>query len=689
MLRTAALAALVSLTACATQTPASQPASTPATTAPATAEMAPLIPRAPIFGNPERSQGRISPDGKMVSWLAPKDGVMNVWVAPVDDPAQAKAITNDTYRGIRIHQWAPNSTTVLFMQDKGGNENFHVYSANTQTGEVRDLTPIKEGARAGIAAISPDVPSKILVATNERNAQIFDLFLVDLATGKRKLAKKNPGYAGWVIDNTLTPRFGRRPLPGGGMEIVDFNGKVLLTVPSEDFMTSQIVGFDNSNKFIYAIDSRGRDKAAAVKISAKDGSVTVLATSDKADISTLLLHPTTREPLAYSVNYLKSELTAMTPETEADLKILKAKLSGDIELVALTDDTSKVVVYSEAADAPGIYSIYDRATKTVTTMFETRPALKGTPLQPMHPREIKSRDGLTLVSYLTLPPGSDPDGDGVPNKPQPTVLWVHGGPWSRDAYGYNGIHQWMANRGYAVLSVNYRGSTGFGKSFTNAAVGEFAGKMHDDLIDAVKWAVDAGVADKDKIAITGGSYGGYATLIGVTFTPEQFACGVDIVGPSSLVTLIESFPEYWKPFLGATWYKFVGDPADPKAREDMLNRSAIRKIDAIKVPLLVGQGQNDPRVTKLESDQLVKVMSDKGLPVTYVNFPDEGHGFARPQNRIAFFAVMEGFLESCLGGRSEPLGETVKKSTMQVLQGADHVPGLKTAAPAPKTPPAG
>ena len=256
------------------------------------------------------------------------------------------------------------------------------------------------------------------------------------------------------------------------------------------------------------------------------------------------------------------------------------------------------------------------------------------------------------------------------------LLWVHGGPWARDGYGYNTIHQWMANRGYAVLSVNYRGSTGFGKEFTNAAVGEFAGKMHDDLIDAVDWAVGEGIAQKDKVAIGGGSYGGYATLIGVTFTPDKFACGVDIVGPSSLVTLIESFPEYWKPFLAGTWYRYVGDPTDPAAREDLLARSAISRIDDIRVPLLVGQGGNDPRVTKPEADNLVAAMQAKNLPVTYINYPDEGHGFQKPENRQSFFAAMEGFLGTCLGGRVQPIGDSFEGSSAEILAGAEYVEGL-------------
>jgi dipeptidyl aminopeptidase/acylaminoacyl peptidase len=641
-----------------------------------------LIPREDIFGNPERAQGRVSPDGQSVSWIAPVDGVLNVWVAPVDDPAAARPITNDTYRGIRNHVWAPNSEYVYFLQDKGGNENFQVYASNVEIGEVRSLTPQDEGVRSTIQGVSRSKADKILVGSNDRNGQVFDLYMVDTATGEKTLVKENPGYAAWMVDNDLEPRFGMVQVPGGGANVVDFDGNVLYEIPAEDFLTTSAFGFDESNQFMYAVDSRGRDKAALVKISAEDGSVEVIAEADKADISNVILHPATYEPLAYASNYLKNEWTALNDETAADLDFLRANLDGEFSVAGATDDLGKVVVVNSSATAPGVYYLYDREAQTLEKMMSTRPVLDDAPLQPMHPVEIPSRDGMTLVSYLTLPAGSDTDGDGRPETPQPMVLWVHGGPWARDSYGYNSIHQWLANRGYAVLSVNYRGSTGFGKKFVNAAVREFSGKMHDDLIDGVDWAVDNGIALRDKVAIGGGSYGGYATLIGVSFTPDTFACGVDIVGPSSLVTLVESFPEYWKPFLEGTWFKYVGDPANPEDRQDMLERSAISRVDDIRVPLLIGQGENDPRVTKLESDQLVEAMAAKGLPVTYVNFPDEGHGFARPENRLAFFAVMEGFLAECLGGRAEPIGDAFEGSTVQILHGADYVDGLAEAAAA-------
>ena len=652
------------------------PAATPESQEAAAAKPAGLIPREIIFGNPDRTLARVSPDGAYVSWLAPKDGVLNVWVAPADDPARAKAITNDTYRGIQQYFWAPNSAFVYYIQDQGGDENFHVYSANIETGDVVDLTPVEAGARATIEALSSERPDNIIVGLNERNPQIFDLYMIDVTTGEMELLKENPGYAGWFIDNNLEPRFGFQPTPDGGGNVVDFEGNVFAEIPPEDFLNTNAIGFNKENDAVYMIDSRGRDKAAVTMVSIETGEMELLAENDSADISNVLIDNLTYEPIAYMADYLKAEWSAMDEATAADLEALTSALGGSLSIVATTDDMSKWVVHDDATDKSGAYYLYDRETRAVTKMLDQRPGLAEYTLAPMQAVEIPSRDGLTLVSYLTLPVGSDSNGDGRPDEPLPTMLWVHGGPWARDTYGYNTVHQWLANRGYAVLSVNYRGSTGFGKEFTRAAIKEFAGKMHDDLIDGVQWAIDEGIADPDMVAIGGGSYGGYATLTGVAFTPDTFACGVDIVGPSSLVTLIESFPEYWKPFLQGTWYTYVGDPANPEDREDMLGRSAISRIDDIKVPLLVGQGQNDPRVTKLESDQLVEAMSANELPVTYVNFPDEGHGFARPENRLAFFSVMEGFLEGCLGGESEPVTTEIEDSTAEILYGKGYVKNL-------------
>jgi len=645
-----------------------------------------LIPRDKIFGNPSRAGGQISPDGRHVSWLAPVDGVMNVWVAPIGNLGAAKAVTKEAKRGLQNYFWAPDGAHIIYLQDAGGNENFRVHSVDIATLEDTALTKAGDKVRAQIQGVSKLRPDVVLIGLNDRNPQFFDLYEVNYKTGATKLVMENPGYGGWVTDNQLKPRFAFQQVPGGGSKYfrlgADGKWAEVLTVANEDFFTTAPIGFNRDGTTLYWVDSRGRDKAALIKMDAASLKTDVIAGSDKADIQGLLTDPETYEPIAYSVNYLKNEWTPLNAEAKGDLDFLKSKLPGEVSIVSSTDDGSKLIVAASAAEQPATAYIYDRKAKSVTKLYETRPDLSAYPLQPMWPVEIPTGDGKTLVSYLTLPPGADANKDGKADRPVPMVLFVHGGPWARDGYGYNSAHQWLANRGYAVLSVNFRGSTGFGKGFVNAAIGEWSGKMHQDLIDAVDWSIARGVTSKDKVAIMGGSYGGYATLVGLTFTPEKFACGVDIVGPSNLKTLMESFPPYWRPILEGTFYKHIGDPSKPEDLKRMMAQSPITRVDAITKPLLIGQGGNDPRVVKAESDQIVAAMKARKLPVTYINYPDEGHGFVRPENRLSFFAISEGFLSKCLGGRAEPMGEFTG-SSIQVLEGAADVPGLAAAAPKP------
>lgn len=644
-----------------------------------------LIPRAKIFGNPSRSGGQISPDGKHVSWLAPVGNVMNVWVAPIGNLAAAKAVTKETKRGLQSYFWAPDGTHIIYLQDSGGNENFRVHSVEIATLKDIALTKAGDKVRAQIEGVSRERPDVVLIGLNDRNPQFFDLYEVDYRTGASKLVMENPGYGGFVTDNQLKPRFAFQQVPGGGSKYfrlgADGKWTEALAIANEDFFTTNPIGFNKAGTTLYWVDSRGRDKAALVKMDAASLKTEVIAASDKADIAGLLTDPETYEPIAYSVNYLKNEWTPLNAAAKADFDFLKSKLPGEVAIVSSTDDGSKLIVAASAAETPATAYIYDRKAKTLTKLYETRPDLAAYKLQPMWPVEIPTGDGKTLVSYLTLPAGSDANNDGKPDKPVPLVLNVHGGPWARDAYGYNSAHQWLADRGYAVLSVNYRGSTGFGKGFINAAIGEWSGKMHQDLLDAVDWAVKRGVTTKDKVAIFGGSYGGYATLVGLTFTPDTFACGVDIVGPSNLKTLMESFPAYWRPVLEGTFYKHIGDPSKPEDLKRMMAQSPITRVDAITRPLLIGQGGNDPRVVKAESDQIVAAMKAKNLPVTYINYPDEGHGFVRPENRLSFFGITEGFLAKCLGGKVQPIGGDFAGSSLQVLEGAGYVPGLAEAAP--------
>ncbi|MXO69163.1 prolyl oligopeptidase family serine peptidase [Altererythrobacter marinus] len=646
------------------------------------AHAAPLIPREDLFGNPTRSAGRLSPDGRWLSWLAPKDGVMNVWLAPVDDPAAARAMTSATERPIRSYFWAPDSRSLLYIQDKGGDENFLLYGIDIASGKETTLTPF-EDTRVQIVGTSENIRDRILVGLNNRDPRYHDVHMLDLNTGQLTLVLQNDAYAGFLADDNLDLRMALRPNAAGGMDFFPIVDGEIADEPAEstgleDSLTTQPAGFTTDGKTMYWIDSRGRNTAALIAQDVATGEKTVIAQNDKADIGGALTDPRTGEIEAYSFTYLTTEWTAIDPEIGSALDWLDQRLEGEFGIQSRTEDDSKWVVWNDPLTAPVRTFIYDREAGTLEEFYVSRPELEGAPLQPMHPLELTARDGLTLPSYLTLPPGSDADGDGVPEAPVPMVLLVHGGPWARDGYGYDSQHQWLANRGYAVLSVNFRGSTGFGKEFISAGDLEWGRKMHDDLIDAVDWAIESGVTAPDKVAIMGGSYGGYATLAGLTFTPEKFACGVDIVGPSNLETLLETIPPYWAPLV-EQFHQRMGDPDTPEGLALLKERSPLHSADRITKPLLIGQGANDPRVKQAESDQIVAAMQEHGIPVTYVLFPDEGHGFARPANNIAFTAISENFLATCLGGRAEPIGDTVAASSAQIVEGEEFVQGLAEA----------
>ena len=386
-------------------------------------------------------------------------------------------------------------------------------------------------------------------------------------------------------------------------------------------------------------------------------------------------HPTENTVQAVAFTYLRKEWKVLDPAIEDDMTYLRSVADGEMEVTSRTQDDLHWSVAYIMDNGPVRYYHYDRKAKKARFLFTNRKSLEGLKLAKMNPVVIKARDGLSLVSYLTLPLGSDSDGDVRPEKPLPLVLDVHGGPWARDEWGYNPLHQLLSNRGYAVLSVNFRGSTGFGKQFVNAGNKEWAAKMHDDLLDAVKWAVDQKVANKEKVAILGGSYGGYATLVGLTFTPDVFACGVDIVGPSNILTLLSTIPPYWQPAI-QMFKDRVGDHTTAEGKKFLETRSPLSLVDKIKKPLLIGQGANDPRVKQSEADQIVKAMQQKKIPVTYVLYPDEGHGFARPENSLSFYAVTEAFLAEHLGGRHEPIGKAFAGSSITVPTGADQIKGL-------------
>lgn len=631
-----------------------------------------IIPRQVLFGNPDKSSPFLSPDGSMIGYLAPVNGVLNVWVGPAEDSEAAKPVTNDTSRGIHTYFWAYTNKHILYLQDKNGDENWRVYSVDLVSGQNRDLTPV-EGVRVQIQEVSFKFPDEMLVGLNDRNPQYHDIYRVNIDTGERSLVQGNDGYLGFVTDDDYNIRFAMRFTSDGGNEMLKKTDEGIFEqfakITLDDTLTTSPLGFDKTGRLLYMMDSRGRDTAALTAINIDTGNQTMLAQDARADTSDALIHPTEMNVQAVAFTYERKEWQILDESIAKDMAYLRTIDDGDMEVISRTLDDKRWIVAYTTDDGPVRYYRYNRDEMKAQFLFTNSKALEGLQLSKMRPVIIRARDGLDMVSYLSLPTNATP---------LPMVLFVHGGPWARDEWGFNPWHQWLANRGYAVLSVNYRGSTGFGKSFVNAGNMEWAGKMHEDLIDAAQWAVQEGIADPQRIAIMGGSYGGYATLVGMTFTPDQFACGVDIVGPSNLVTLLDTIPPYWVPAV-EQFKKRVGDYTTEEGLELLRGRSPLTYADRIKKPLLIGQGANDPRVKQNESDQIVKAMQAKNINVTYVLYPDEGHGFVRPENRMSFNAVAEAFLSKCVGGRYEPVGDDFAGSTITVPVGREQIPGLEEA----------
>ena len=619
-----------------------------------------LIPRAHLFGNPTRAAARISPDGTMLSWLAPVEGVLNVFVAPTDTPGDAVTVTRDRGRGVRIYGWT-YAGGLVFLQDVGGDENFHLFGVDPMRHQTRDLTPFS-GVRAGIAGVSRKRRGELLLSLNRRDPRFHDLFSLDLASGALDLVEENPGLAGFVTDEAYRAVLALKLAPNGARQVLrklDGAWAPFLDFGPDDARSSGPNHLDPEGRILYLRDARGRDTAALVRLDMFTGESTVLAADPRADIGGMIVDIETRAPRTYTVVAERMEYHALDPMITPDLDFLTRSGIGDWGLSSRTEDDRLWIVSANSDTRPAVDYLYDRPAQTLREVLRARPELDGVALRRMHPVRIATRDELSLVSYLTKP-----DTTALP----PLVLLVHGGPWARDYYGYNAWHQWLANRGYAVLSVNFRGSIGFGKAFINAGDGEWGRRMDDDLCDAVAWAVSEGHADPTRVAIMGTSYGGYATLVGLTRNPELYACGVDIVGPSNLETLLRTIPSYWES-IRADLYRAIGDIDTAEGLAQAHERSPLFGAANIRKPLLIAQGANDPRVKQAESDQMVAALRAGSIPVTYVLFPDEGHGFARPENAIACNALIEDFLARQLGGHAEPVTpEQMAESTAKIIE---------------------
>jgi dipeptidyl aminopeptidase/acylaminoacyl peptidase len=578
--------------------------------------------------------------------------VLNVWVAPIGgadgvDWAAAQAVTEDTDRGVRVFGWARDGRHVLYLQDIGGDENWRLYDVDLESMARRDLTPF-EGIHANIIATSKRRPTEVLVGINADNPQLHDVYRLDLDTGTLAKEIANPGYAGWVADEDLVVRCALEPLPDGAFDVLVRDSdpgdwRKLLTIPAEDATSSDVLSFSGDGRSLLAISAAGSNTGRLTRVDLSTGDAEVLVEDPSADVTGAVLHPDTRDPQIVAI--LKDRMTyvVLDPSVQDDFKAIQALHPGDPVFAGRDDSDGTWLVGFTNDTGPVPFFMYDRASRTGRFLFEHQPALSGYELAPMEPFSYRARDGLEINGYLTFPPGLGRSG-------LPAVLNVHGGPQARDTWGYDPEAQWLANRGYLCIQVNYRGSTGYGKAFVAAGDREWGGKMHDDLVDAVGYAAAQGWADPSRVAIYGGSYGGYAALVGAAFTPGVFRCAVDIVGPSNLKTLLETIPPYWVPVI-AQLYRRVGNP---ETDADFLwSRSPLSRVHDIRIPLLIAQGANDPRVKQAESEQIVAALREAGIEYEYMLFPDEGHGFAKPENRIKFYTAAERFLARYLGGRYE------------------------------------
>jgi dipeptidyl aminopeptidase/acylaminoacyl peptidase len=632
-----------------------------------------LIPRRVLFAPPERARVTISPDGARIAFLAPVAGVQNVWMAPLADVAAAKPLTKIEDRDVAAELWWPHdSRHVIFFRDQAGDENWQAHRVDVESGEVRALTPAP-GVRSQMQQVSAQFPGEALIAHNGRDRQHHDIYRVNVATGESVLHFQNDEFA-WTFTNPqFRVMFGARYRADGGYDLMIATGpdagKVFRRIEAQDAATTRPIEASSDGRLLYWLDSEDRDRAALVVNDLSTGSLKLVIADKAADYGDPVLDPVSARPLAIPAVHTRRRWEVVDPAISPDLDLIRASSEGELGWFGMSNDRKQWVAYVESPASPGRYIHFSRETRRIRRLFSARPALDTAPLAATQAVVIGARDGLKLVCYLTRPR------ELANSEPGPLVIVVHGGPWARDLPDYNATHQWLANRGYNVLSVNFRGSTGFGKAFVNAGDREWGGRMQSDLLDAAEWAVNERVADTSRIAIYGASYGGYSALVGATLTPQRFACAVDLFGISNLVSFANDVPPYWRP-----WAPFLkarmGDASTEEGRAFLASRSPITFVDRIVRPLLIGQGGNDVRVTVKESEQIVAAMQQRKIPVTYVFYKDEGHGFRRAENRRSWAAVVEAFLAQHLGGRAEPVDKDFDGSSLEFRAGRELIKGL-------------
>ena len=626
----------------------------------------PILPIEKLLADPQDAEAKLSPDGRRLAYLAPYEGKANVWVRPL--PAgEGQPVSRETARPIGDFYWSADGKRIVYSADRGGDEQYRLHSVrvDSKIGPSLDLTPFPN-VESEIVSFPSGRPGLVVAAMNRRDPTLTDAYRIDLETGALELAARNPGsFIGYLADDLGKVRVAWS---------LDGEGRIGISArPSEGKPWRQVrtyaiedevkpLRFHRDGRRIYVSSNQGRDLARLALLDLETGAESDVEADPlgKVDLDLVLFDEATDEPIATRYFDDRPRWISRHPKVEKALALAGRTRQGAATLESWSADLDRWIVSLDAPDDPGATYLLDLTQDRATLLSESRPWLAPYPLADMEPIHFAARDGLPLSGYLTRPPGT-------PRRPLPLVLVVHGGPWSRVRWGFSEEAQLLASRGYAVLHLNFRGSTGFGKRFARGAQKEFGRAMQNDLLDAVAWAIRSGVADSQKIAILGGSYGGYAVLEALVSTPEIFACGVDYAGPSDLVALIESFPPSWKPFLSQRWYPFAGNPAIPADREDLRRRSPLWRADAIVDPLLIFQGANDPRVTQAQSDAIVRSVAKRGVPVTYLLAGNEGHGFGNRETSLAVRRATEVFLSACLGGRKQPTVPEEVESTLRAL----------------------
>jgi dipeptidyl aminopeptidase/acylaminoacyl peptidase len=618
-----------------------------------------VIDRELLFGNPEIAGAQISPDGKAIAFLRPYKDTMNIWVKEADEPFdKARRITGETKRPIRNYFWSRDSKFILFVNDNGGDENFNVYAVNlaekpqggAEIPTARNLTNSRK-VRTIIYSVPRSEPDIVYVGLNERDPAWHDLYRVKISNGERVLVRRNTErLTGWLFDNKDHLRMATRSAQNGDKEIlrVDAGDKFTKIQSCTLFESCSPLHFETENRRVYLSSNKGEgvDLTRLVLLDPDSGKEEIVESDpmSRVDLEDAVFSDVTNDLIFTSYVEDRQRLYFKDKKFEADYKLLQQKLPNkELSFDSSTRDEMKWLISAYSDTEPGEKYLFDRATKRLVLQYRVREKLPREALAEMTPIHYKSSDGIEIPAYLTLP-------KGVPAKNLPLVVFPHGGPWGRDYWRYNSFAQFLANRGYAVLSPNFRASTGYGKKFLDAGNRQWGDKMQDDLTWGVKYLVSQGTVDTKRVGIMGGSYGGYATLAGITFTPDLYAAAVAIVAPSNLVTLLETIPPYWEAER-ITFYKRMGDPTTSEGKAQLLRQSPLTQADKIRTPLLIVQGANDPRVNKREADQIVIALRDRGFPVEYLVAPDEGHGFARPVNNMAMLAMSEKFLAKYLGGR--------------------------------------